>query len=344
MKILIIRFSSLGDILLTTPIIRTLRNRFPSDSIDYLTKKQFIPLLENNPNINKIIEYDNLSESIFELAKRVQIENYDLIIDLHSKLNTFIIKLYSWKSKKATYSKKHFYRWLLTKKYFTDYADPIDSTVRLYASALNKIGVQLDSEKLDLFLPENKKAIYNSFKIPESILLAVIAPGAKHYTKQYPPEYYSRLIDMITNEFACTIVLIGNESEKKLAEKVTLESQHEVINLCGKTNLVDISVIIHKADIFISGDTGPMHIAAALGKPQIAIFGGTHPKLGFGPLNPEAIVLQRDLRCSPCSLHGLEKCPNDHFKCMLELKPEEVFLYTKKLMNILNTDIGGGDL
>ena len=332
MKILIIRFSSLGDVLLTTPIIRTIRNNYPSAEIHFLTKKQFAPILENNPNINQIIKYDSQTERFKNIIKKIAKNRYDLIIDLHSKLNSFWIKLFSGSCKKITYNKRHLYRWRLTHKSLSKNLAPIKSTVSLYSTALDKLGIKLDEDKLDIFLPKNQNEIYSAFNIPHSEFRISISPGAMHFTKQYPAKYYSQLIDIMINKFNAQVILLGRKSEKNLTTKISSNCKNKILDLSGKTGIIDMAVIIKNSDLFISGDCGPMHIAGALNKSQIAIFGSTHPKLGFAPINPNAVIIQKELNCRPCSLHGREKCPKGHFKCMVDIKPEEIF---EKIVDII---------
>jgi len=332
MKILIIRFSSLGDVLLTTPIVRSIRKNYPSAEIHFLTKKQFTPILENNPYINKIIEYDSQTDKFKNIIKKIARNQYDLIIDLQSKLNSFLIKLFTGNSKHVTYNKRHFYRWRLTHESLSKNLAPIKSTVYLYASVLDKLGIKLDDEKLDIFLPENQDEIYSVFNIPNSAFRISISPGATHFTKQYPADYYSQLVDMITDKLNAQIILLGSKNEKKLTAQISNGCKKKILDLAGETDIMDMAIIIKNSELFISGDCGPMHIAAALNIPQIAIFGPTHPKLGFAPINTNAVIIQKDLPCRPCSLHGREKCPKTHFKCIMDIKPEEIF---EKIVDII---------
>lgn len=345
MRILIIRFSSLGDVLLTTPVLRSIRKSYPFATIHFLTKKQFAPIIENNPNINQIIEYDRNTERFTHLIKKIAGNRYDLIIDLQAKLNSFLIKLFGGNCKKVTYNKRHFYRWRLTHQSFSRNLAPIKSTVYLYTSVLDKLGIELDEEKLDIFLPENQDEIYSGFRIKDSSVLGpdyigtsedrkfriTISPGATHFTKQYPAEYYAQLIDLMIDKLGVQVILLGSRTEKRLTAQISSGCKNTILDLAGKTDIMELAVIIKKSDLFISGDCGPMHIAEALRKPQIAIFGPTHPKLGFAPLNPKAIIIQKELNCRPCSLHGRDRCPKGHFKCMKDIKPEEVFRKVKDI-------------
>jgi len=320
MKVLFIRFSSLGDVLLTTPIIRTFRTHFPNAEIHFLTKKQFAPLMENNPHIDTLICFDAENESMLQLIIRLQKEHYTHIIDLHDKLRSALIKRFV-PGKVFTYKKKHNYR----KKLLKDHdLKPISSTVDLYASVLENFDLSLDEKKLDFFLPENEKAIAASFLSSNKKRIVTISPGTSWHTKQYPAEYYKKLIRNLLDNYDVKVVLIGTEQEKNLTTELAALSENKILNLGGRTTLIESAVIIKHSYLFISGDCGPMHIAAAFEIPQIAIFGPTHPKLGFAPLNPNAEVLTLDLDCSPCTLHGNNRCPESHFKCMMDLSPDMV--------------------
>ncbi|OPX27630.1 MAG: lipopolysaccharide heptosyltransferase II [Candidatus Cloacimonas sp. 4484_140] len=320
MKVLFIRFSSLGDVLLTTPIIRTFCTHFQNAEIHFLTKKQFAPLLEYNPFIDTLISFDSENESMLQLIIRLQKEHYTHIIDLHDKLRSALIKRFV-RGKVFTYKKKHNYR----KKLLKDHElKPISSTVDLYASVLEKFALSLDEKKLDFFLPENEEAIAASFLSSDKKIIVTISPGTSWHTKQYPTEYYKKLIRNLLDNHDVKIVLLGTEQEKNLTTELAAVSETKILNLCGRISLIESAVIIKHSDLFISGDCGPMHIAAAFEVPQIAIFGPTHPKLGFAPLNPNAKVLTLDLDCSPCTLHGNKQCPKSHFKCMMNLSPDMV--------------------
>jgi len=319
MKVLFIRFSSLGDVLLTTPIVRTFRSHFADAEIQFLTKTPFAPLLENNPHIDSLIRFDNEKESMLQLITRLQKEHYIHIIDLHDKLRSALIKRFV-KGKAITYNKKHAYRKKLLKN---PELEPISSTIDLYASVFEPFGISLDEKRLDLYLPENEKEIAQSL-LPPNKKIVTISPGASWFTKQYPVEYYRAIVKYLLNKENVEIILIGTEKEKSLTDEIASTSQTGIWDLGGKTSLMESAVIIKNSDLFISGDCGPMHMAAALGVPQIALFGPTHPKLGFAPLNPRAKILTLDLECSPCTLHGNDSCPQRHFKCMMDLLPEMI--------------------
>ncbi len=326
MKILIIRLSSLGDIVLTQPVVKVLREVYPEAQIDFYTKKQFVDLVTVFGCVDDILVWEKenfTSGSCRMLSFR---NKYDIVIDLHSKLNTFIIKKIINAKKTVTYNKKHLLRRLIIKK-LTE--KEVTSTVELYFSALRKLGIYKEFSFPEL-VPKDENL--PNFKNLASFTKIAIFPGAIHKTKQYPIGQLAEFIDSIPAEWNCKYIVLGSKSEKELSEKLQEQTETELIDLCGKFNISELISAINLCDVIISNDSGPMHIAAALKKPQIAIFGATHPKLGFAPLNEKAVILKADLPCQPCSLHGSKKCSKGHFRCMKEISPDMLKQNLKKIL------------
>ncbi|MCD4817263.1 MAG: lipopolysaccharide heptosyltransferase II [Candidatus Cloacimonetes bacterium] len=313
MKILIIRLSSLGDIVLTQPIVANFRRLFPKAEIDYLTKPIFKPIVEAFGDIDQIFFWSKHEK--LRLINNLASRKYDLVVDLHSKLNTTLIKYLIFPSKIVTYQKKHFLRWLITKKLTSK---TIDSTLDLYSSVFDKMNLEfiknnpiLSSQKITREFPKNLKVI-------------TIFPGATHQTKRFPDHKYIDLIKKISCKIECKIILLGSKQESELSEKIHQATLKISENKCGNFDLTELIAFLTGIDLMISNDSGPMHIAAALNKKQIAIFGSTSTKLGFKPLNDKAIVFQKNLKCQPCTLHGRKKCPKSHFDCMNSLDIEKI--------------------
>ncbi|MCK4956016.1 MAG: lipopolysaccharide heptosyltransferase II [Candidatus Cloacimonetes bacterium] len=305
MKILLIRLSSIGDVVLTQPIAESLRNKYPQAQIDFITKPAFATIVSKFGCIDNIHSWD---ES-WQILKKLRKENYDLCLDLHAKLNTTIIRIFSNAKKTVVYSKQH----LLRKKIVQHKtAKTISSTVELYYSALDKLSLNLPHLKPKLYLDPQKFVLEKS-----SDKLIGIFPGALHQTKQYPPAKFVELIEMLPKDYK--IFIFGSKSENDLAKQLMADSARKLENYCGKLTLDQLCYYVQAMDLIISNDSGPMHIAAALQKKQIAIFGATHPKLGFAPQNDNAIVISADTNCQPCSLHGGKSCPLIHFNCMNSL-------------------------
>ncbi len=324
-KILIIRLSSLGDIVLTQSAVQVLRNEFPDVQIHYLTKKMFAPIVEMFNCVDEIHYWENK----YTLLKNLRKIKFDLTIDLHAKFNTFTIKSFICAKQTITYNKKHMLRRQIVKKRTSR---TISSTVELYFTALKKIGIESEISVPKLFLakdivmpimlPENKQAKYIG-----------LFPGALHKTKQYPINQLAKFIDSVPTEWNCKFLIFGSKAESNLANELSSFTETDIIDLCGKLDLQQLVFAINKMDVIITNDSGPMHIAAALEKPQIAIFGATHPKLGFAPMNKKAIFLSSNLLCQPCSLHGSENCPKKHFNCMKLISSEQILNSLKTLIS-----------
>ncbi|OQY39400.1 MAG: hypothetical protein B6226_01980 [Candidatus Cloacimonetes bacterium 4572_65] len=311
MKILIIRFSSLGDIILTESVIRTLKKAFPHAEIDYLTKPPFKPLIEKFFPINNVYtEYNNLA-GLLDLKK----SRYDIVLDLHDKLNSTLAKLVINGKKSITYKKKRLLRERIVAHKTTT---KIDSTVDLYGSVLDKLKIPFLNKNPQIEVTKKSSLLPNKNSVN-----VVLFPGATHNTKRLPT---SKFIDFIkrSSNSNTNFYLMGSNAEKELTREIKSHFSDNVLDVAGKFNLVELIEAIDEGDVLITNDSGPMHIGAALGKPQIAFFGSTNLSLGFRPLNNNAKVISLNLACSPCTLHGEKVCPKGHFKCLEDINVDDI--------------------
>lgn len=330
MKILIIRFSSIGDIVLTQPIVKRLHEVFPQAELCFLTKPQYrgIPLQFGVP----LVVSDNQEHNLKRYHLRWS--DFDLVFDLQNKLNSFLVKLKTRSAKHFTYNKQRRLRQrIVTHK--TE--ESIASTLDLYKSALNKAALVLNKSELSarLDLPALQAAAESNMQKYKELFPQVdktyvaLFPGANHTTKQYPPELLVEFINQAGNQYH--FLMLGSSKELPITNLIKSHTIGRTTDLCGQFSISEIIEVISKVRIVISNDSGPMHIAAALSKSQIAIFGATHPRLGFKPLNDKALILSTELPCQPCSLHGGKKCPLKHFNCMRSIQPETVVKALHKL-------------
>ncbi len=324
MKILIIRFSSLGDIILTKPIIDELKAKFPQAQVDYLTKSAFAPLINTYFPIDSVLtQYKSLKDLL-----KIKAVKYDLVIDLHNKFNSWLTKKIILGKQTITYDKKrHLRQRIVAHKT----SKTINSTLDLYNSVFKKLNIDfsfkypkilLDNLNQEELLPSNAK------------LKVVIFPGATHNTKRIPCH---KLIAFINNyQHDDTIFyLMGSPNEKEITSAIKDKSNKETYDLAGKFNLVELVAAINQADLVITNDSGPMHIAAALEKAQIAFFGSTNIALGFRPLNDKARIISYPIKCSPCTLHGEKECPLGHFSCMQNISPDTIYANYVELLTLI---------
>ena len=312
LKILVVRFSSIGDIVLTTPVVRMLKNQLHAE-VHFLTKTLFVDLLKNNPNVDTIF---HINDSIKEVISDLHEENYNYIIDLHNNLRTQILKLRLGVTAKS-FNKINWEKLLLT--CFNKNVLPDIHIVDRYLDTVKFLGIENDTKGLDLFLSDIDKMEISNF--PNNYIAFAI--GAQHATKRLPTEK----IISICKKLNKPIVLIGGSDDKIRGEEISNKCS-DVVNTCGKYSLSQSAYLIKESNYVISHDTGMMHIAAAFNKRIFSIWGSTIPQFGMYPYmaNKKSKMIEvKDLSCRPCSKIGFDKCPKGHFKCMNEID-EYLFL------------------
>jgi ADP-heptose:LPS heptosyltransferase len=329
MKILILRFSSIGDIVLTTPVIRTLRTQLPDAEIHYATKAQYLGILEANPYIHKIHLLKGSTNAFIQSLKS---EKFDYIIDLHHNLRTFRIKLALWNARSYSFNKLNVEKWLYTNLKVNWM--PNVHIVDRYMQTVEPLGVKMDLLGLDYFIPERDEV--EKEWLPEGFRsqYVVFAIGGQHNTKRLPVDRMIELCDRINKP----IILLGGKEDVKDAETIEeffkrresgvayeeglkeLNKKTKIFNGCGKFNLNQSASLVRDAVAIFTHDTGLMHIAAAFQKRIFSIWGNTTPHFGMYPYRTKFTVLENNkLGCRPCSKIGYDKCPKGHFKCMKEL-------------------------
>jgi ADP-heptose:LPS heptosyltransferase len=316
-RFLIIRFSAIGDVVLTTPVIRSLKKAFPQSRIHYLTKQSNKALLEYNPYVDTIhLLEDSLDETINELSAF----NFDHIFDLHHNLRSLRVKR-SLKAPSAAFFKANRDKWLLCQKPLRSFAKNIDHVVTRYGATLSGVGAALDGEGLDLFLPKETEhwaaqTIHKAFG--EMPPLAVVL-GATWATKRWLTAYFAPAL----NALGKAVLLIGGPDMQQESRAIAEDLEVPFLNAVGTYGLLESAALMKQAQSVIAHDTGFMHIAAAFGQRIISIWGNTVPEFGMSPWNTDYTALEeKGLSCRPCSKIGHDRCPKGHFKCMKDISPE----------------------
>ncbi|MGH1366889.1 MAG: lipopolysaccharide heptosyltransferase II [Calditrichia bacterium] len=328
-KILIIRLSSIGDILLTSPVMWQLRERYPLAQIDFLTRTEFSSLLATNPHLNNVLTLDtNLGKVELEaMRSQIQAAGYDIILDLHVNIRSLFLTRLKGSSPIMRMKKDKFARFALVKMGIDLYARLYGrsrTVAEKYLLAGEALGLDSNEQRLELWLPpEIESAEEERWKTLSSKGFHVaMAPGARHFTKRWPEKKYAELITKLYEQQGWRTILLGGPDERTLSESIIaqLKDYSIIENLVGQLSLIESCALIKQAGLFVSNDSGLMHAAACFGIPQLAIFGSTTLQLGFGPINDRAAILENsDLGCRPCSHIGKSICPKGHFKCMNEL-------------------------
>lgn len=312
MKILVVRFSSIGDIVLTTPVLRAIKTQRPEVEIHYLTRKTYASLLENNPHIHQLHTFD---QSINEILPMLKKERYDFIVDLHKNVRTLRLKL-ALKRPSCSFEKENVKKWILVN--FKKDTLPKVHVVDRYFSAVKSLNVVSDQGPAELFIsPEETVDTDVQFAVLPKKYTAV-AIGAQFGTKRLPEDLVAQIIQQIS----APILIVGGQEDRERGNRICeLCPYRKVINTCGELSIMQSASIVAQSSSLLTGDTGMMHIAACFDVPIVSVWGNTVPALGMYPYYPNhsekySIHEVLDLRCRPCSKIGFQKCPKAHFNCM----------------------------
>ncbi|MCX6303885.1 MAG: glycosyltransferase family 9 protein [Bacteroidetes bacterium] len=323
-KILVIRFSSIGDIVLTSAVVRCLKEQLRDAEIHFLTKAQHEPILKGNPYIDKIWLYDH---NFRELIPQLKSQGFNFIVDLHGNYRSAFVKS-QLGTDSATFPKLNLQKWLTV--HFKMSVLPDIHIVDRYFRAAAALGIKNDGRGLDYFIPPEDEVALAS--LPESLRQGFIAivTGGKHNTKIFPPEKVAEVCKKLSRP----VILLGGKEDQERGEQVVALAGLMVYNGCGLYNISQSASLIRQARSVMTNDTGLMHIAAAFKKPIVSVWGNTIPGFGMYPYLPDKfrtlsmISGVAGLSCRPCSKIGFSKCPKKHFNCMnlIETDPIVTFL------------------
>jgi len=320
-KILIVRFSSIGDIVLTTPVVRCIKEQLKNSEVHYLTKSAFAPILSSNPFIDKI---HTIEKDVSECLAELKAENYDHVVDLHNNLRTAILKR-GLRKPTTVLNKINFQKWL--KVNFKIDRLPHEHIVERYLKTVEKLGVKNDGKGLDYFISKEEEVSLK--ELPEAFQKGYIGfvIGGRQQTKKMPLDK----IISICKQLSKPMIIMGSKEDNNDAEEIVKVIGQNAFNACGKYNINQSASLVRQADKIITHDTGLMHIAAAFGKEIISIWGNTIPEFGMYPYltghgkNGAGRIMEiAGLECRPCSKLGFKKCPKGHFKCMVEISVDSI--------------------
>ena len=329
-KILIVQTAYLGDLVLTTPLFRAVRQLFPDSIIDALVIPQTADLIRNNTNLSHIYTFDkrnNREKAFAETLNIILKQQYDLAITPHRSFTTLRMLLASGIPRRIGF-RTGIQSFLLTDrvKYRQD-----QSEIQRNLSLLSPLSKRTFDIQTEIFLSLQSRQTAESVlsDIPAHHYRIALAPGSVWPTKRWPQEHFAQVLSQLSNE-PVSFILIGSPAEKQLCQSIIDQSNcKHALNTAG-TSLLEAAALIKGSNLFIGNDSGTLHIANAVQTDVIAFFGPTDESLGFFPFRPDDKVFQIDLDCRPCSKHGAKSCPLGHFKCMKTLYPEPVIIEIKK--------------
>jgi heptosyltransferase-2 len=321
-KILVIRFSSIGDVIWASPVLRCLKQQLPQAEVHLCTKAAYAEMFEANPYLDKMHLLGK--EGLKVLLKQLQAEKFDYVIDLHKNFRSFYLRLHL-KAPAYSYRKLSFEKWLLVQ--FRINRLPQKHTADRYLDTLRPLGVVPDGKGLDYFVPER-------FQLPADYLpsshrpgYAAFVIGASYFTKKLPLPKMLELCAAIKQP----IVLIGGPEDQANAQALCTAYQAAyperlpLVNTCGHLSISQSAWLLQQAEVVYGHDTGLTHIAAAFQKKIYSIWGSTVPEMGLFPYKTTSVIIEnKELACRPCSRMGKKKCPKGHFACMNSLRFENL--------------------
>lgn len=326
-KILLIRLGSLGDITLITPVLSSLHARFPDARIDLAVKREYEGLFEGDPRIGAVSAFDSRGvhrgiRGLLKFAAHARSERYDLIIDLHGNLRSLVIRLGNPRVRRMTYLKEALRRRLLV-WFGVGKGKDYRHTVRKYLDVLKPLGITDGDIRPRVHLsPENARWARDFLKGTGTGVLLGIAPMARWATKRWPAERFTAVAERAGREHSTRVIWFGAEDEGAALREIAGPAGRIVT---GDAGLKNLAAVIRECSLFLTNDSGLMHLAGAVGTPVAAVFGPTTRELGFFPLGPHDTICEKDMPCRPCSLHGNTRCPEGHFRCMDLISVDDVY-------------------
>ena len=325
--VLMIRLSSLGDILLTTPVLRLLRAYCPGARIDFLTKAVYKDLLCANPCVDRVLLFDP-QQGLRQTLHTLRQTRYDVVVDLHRTLRSRLLSYGVMAQRKLTYAKRTVRRALLVHLGWNTLR-AMTPVPELYAAPLRYLGMTAPLPPLEMHLtPESQDTMrtYVRQRLPHSVQqpLLAVAPGARWPTKRWPVERFAAVAQELAQAQRAAVVVLGGAEDVALAQELCQRLCVPVLDSTGKLSLMHTAALLQQCHLLLSNDSGLMHMATALRVPVVAIFGPTVQEFGFYPFKAYAQVMSTDLPCRPCSTKGSVRCPRGHHQCMQQVTVAQV--------------------
>jgi heptosyltransferase-2 len=347
-RILVIRFSSVGDILLTTPVLRALKRWDQGAELHFAVKSEYALLLRENPNVDEIIQLDTeLGISGFLKYALGLRGKYDLLVDLHRSIRSLIIRRLTGARMNLKYPKGVISRSLMIRTGWKAIAmkEPIPER---YLKALEPLEITQDERGIDFPIPETIQESVLASIVEEAASINIskdfkrkqehdsylaLAPGARWATKRWLPERFAEVSDTLAEKYNLIPVLIGHSDEKSVSRAVKERMKYTAIDFTGKLDLLETGAVLKIARLLICNDSGMMHMAGALSTPIVAIFGPTTRELGFYPYRTRFEVADTDISCRPCHHIGSNQCPKGHHQCMTDVDVVDVIEFAERFLD-----------
>lgn len=333
-QILVIRLSSLGDIVLTTPILGLLRAQYPQAQIDFLTRPAYQDLVSAHPGVDRVLLFES-QHGFWSTLRQLRQRRYDLVLDLHRTLRSRLFVYGLRAQRRRTYGKRTLRRALLVRLGWNTLRAMAPIPAR-YAAPLRHLGLTAPLAAPAVYLTPESQAAMRAYVQqawpgqPVPPLIAV-APGARWATKQWPVERFAQAVQHLAQARQAAVVVLGSAAEQGLAQVLVQQLSVPVLNSAGQLSLMHTAALLQQCRLLLSNDSGLMHLATALDVPVVAVFGPTVQEFGFYPFQARAEVLSAAVDCRPCSTKGSPQCPRGHHQCMQQVTVPEVLAAAQRL-------------
>ncbi|MGE3538423.1 MAG: lipopolysaccharide heptosyltransferase II [Candidatus Tectimicrobiota bacterium] len=326
-RLLVIRLSSLGDILLTTPVLRLLRTHCPHARLEVLTRAMYADLLRTNPCVDQLHCFAS-QESMTGLLRRLRPRRYDLVLDLHRTLRSRLLSYGINAAQKLVYSKRTWRRALLVHGGWNTLR-AMTPVPELYAAPLRRLGLTAPLPPPELLVaPESRDAMQAVLAraLPGSARRPwlAVAPGARWPTKCWPVERFAAVAQSVAQARDAAVVILGGRADMPYAQALRQRLSVPVLDSTGTCTLMETAALLQQCQLLLANDSGLMHMATALRVPVVAVFGPTVQEFGFYPFSARARVISAAVPCRPCSTKGSRHCPRGHHQCMTQVTVEHV--------------------
>jgi lipopolysaccharide heptosyltransferase II len=327
-RILIIRMSSLGDIILTTPVLRLLRQYCPEAQIEFLVKVEYQDVLREHPCVDRLWLLDT-RQPLRHTLRQLRQTRYDLVLDLHRTLRSRVLYRGVLSRRRLAYGKRTLRRALLVHLKWNILRAKIP-VPELYAVPLRRLGMTAPLAATEMYVDAESRAamrqdLAQALAAPTERPLLAVAPGARWPTKRWPVERFAQVAQDLATRHDAGVVILGDAHDELMAAELCRRLSVPVLNRVGQLSLMQTAALLQHAHLLLSNDSGLMHMATALQVPVVAVFGPTVPEFGFYPFQAQAQVLSQPMPCRPCSTKGSNRCPRRHHDCMQRVSSAQVF-------------------
>ncbi len=320
-RILVVQTAFLGDVVLTTPLFRALRRRFPDARLDLLTTPAAAPLVEEDPHLDRVLVYDKKGgDGMAAAVRRVRVGRYDLLVAPHRSPRTSLVGALAGVPRRVGFADAglaFLYHTLVDRPLARHEVDRNLALLR----GLGEAPTPGDRVLCVGYTPRETGEVDRVLEgagVPPDAPLAVLCPGSVWTTKRWSADGFAAVGRALAGD-GLRVAVVGGPDDRAVSARVARGIGPGAVDAAGRTSLKALAAWMDRARLLVTNDSAPLHVAAARGTPTVAVFGATTLDLGFGPFHGRARVVEVDLPCRPCGLHGGNRCPEGHFRCMGEV-------------------------